>query len=127
EGLGYEVLAISDSRGALEAFLADTDRFDLVVTDMTMPNMTGADLARTILSVREDIPVILCTGYSELIDEEKAGALGIAAYLMKPVRPAKLAETVWKLLYTKSQCIERIMKSEPYPSFSGQPTESCKI
>jgi PAS domain S-box-containing protein len=127
EGIGCEVLAISSSRGALEAFLKEPNRFDLVVTDMTMPNMTGADLARTILSVREDIPVILCTGFSELIDEEKAGALGIAAYLMKPVRSAKLAETVWKLLNTKSRCIERIVKSEPYPSFSGQPIESCKI
>jgi two-component system, cell cycle sensor histidine kinase and response regulator CckA len=94
ERLGYEVVAMNSSPDALREFHAEPDRFDLVITDMTMPKMTGAKLAQKILSARRDIPIILCTGFSELIDEEGAKSIGIAAYLTKPFTYAKFSKTI---------------------------------
>ena len=74
------------------------DRFDLVITDMTMSNMTGADLAREIMRIRPDVPVILCTGFSEAISEEKAKAMGIRAFVMKPVVRREIAEVIRRVL-----------------------------
>ena len=85
ENLGYRVTARSSSIEALEAFGADPGRFDLVVTDMTMPQMTGAALAQEILKLRPGMPIILCTGYSERIQEDSAKAMGIREFLLKPV------------------------------------------
>jgi two-component system cell cycle sensor histidine kinase/response regulator CckA len=98
EGLGYNITARTSSVEALEAFRNNPDNFDLVLTDQTMPNMTGRDLARELKSARKDIPVILCTGFSEQIDEDSAKDLGIDAFLMKPVVMRQLAQTIREVL-----------------------------
>jgi two-component system cell cycle sensor histidine kinase/response regulator CckA len=84
ESLGYEVVAKTSSVEAFELFRAQPERFDLVITDMTMPVMTGEALAVEILKVRADIPIILCTGFSHQINKKKAIQLGIKAFIMKP-------------------------------------------
>jgi len=83
---------------ALEAFRAGSDRFDLVITDMTMPNMTGVELATQLLEIRPDIPIILCTGFSDLTDVKKAKATGIREFLMKPIVKDQIASTIRKVL-----------------------------
>jgi len=98
ELLGYEVIGKKSSVQALELFRAEPDRFDLVITDMTMPHMTGDKLARELMKLRPDIPVILCTGHSELTSEEKAKDIGIRSFVMKPLVMRNLAETVRKVL-----------------------------
>ncbi len=85
ERLGYSVTSRISSYEALEAFKADPNKFDLVITDMTMPNITGDKLAIEIKKTRPDIPIILCTGFSESISEERASEIGINHLLMKPV------------------------------------------
>jgi CheY-like chemotaxis protein len=96
--LGYDVTVHLDSREALAAFRSDPGRFDLVITDMTMPNMTGAVMAREMLKIRPDIPIILNTGFSERINEEAAKKIGIREYLMKPVSVIELACTVKRVM-----------------------------
>lgn len=98
ESLGYHVTPRTSSVKAFEAFRAKPDKFDLVITDMTMPNMTGSELATRLLEIRSDIPIILCTGFSELMDEKKANAIGIREYVMKPIIRDKLARTIRKVL-----------------------------
>ncbi|MBW2620687.1 MAG: response regulator, partial [Deltaproteobacteria bacterium] len=83
---------------ALAQFSADPKHFDLVITDMTMPEMTGVILSEKIMGIRPDIPVIICTGHSALIDEERAKQLGIAAYVMKPIIKTEIAKTIRKVL-----------------------------
>ncbi len=92
--LGYEVDVRSSGFEALEQFRAAPEGFDLVITDQTMPQMTGGELATEILRIRPDIPVVLCTGHSEVLSEEKAYALGIRAFMMKPVRLGDLTKTI---------------------------------
>jgi CheY-like chemotaxis protein len=84
ERLGYEVDAVKDGPDALEVFCEDPDSFDVVITDQTMPKMTGAELAEELLHIRPDIPVILSTGFSETISEQEAKAMGVRDLLMKP-------------------------------------------
>jgi len=98
EQLGYEVVAKKSSVQALELFRAEPDRFDLVITDMTMPRMTGDKLAREFMKLRPQIPIMLCTGHSRLISEKKAKEIGIKAFVMKPLVMRNLAETVRKVL-----------------------------
>jgi nitrogen-specific signal transduction histidine kinase len=98
EHLGYTVVTRTSPIEALEAFKAMPDKFDLVITDMTMPKMTGDELAKELMKIRSDIPIILCTGFSELINEEKAKAMGIRAFVMKPVVQRELANAVRKAL-----------------------------
>ncbi len=98
ERLGYKVTSRIRSLEALELFRKNPDQFDLVITDMTMPEMTGDKLARELMKIRPDIPIILCTGYSKRISEEKAKEMGIRAFLMKPIVMRDLAETVRKAL-----------------------------
>ncbi|MFC1743524.1 ATP-binding protein [Candidatus Riflebacteria bacterium] len=98
ESLGYRVTAFCSSTEAFEVFKSDPDNFDLIITDMTMPQLTGAELAKRVLMLRPQMPVILCTGYSELIDREKALAMGIREYLMKPVIRIELANIIRKVL-----------------------------
>ena len=86
EGLGYRVSATTDSLDALEKIRTAPDQFDLIITDQTMPNLTGAELAQEILKIRDTLPIILCTGYSSVLLEEDAMAIGITKYLRKPVR-----------------------------------------
>ena len=96
--MGYQVTALSSSMDSLEVFRRQPDNFDLVITDMTMPNMTGSELAQRIMALRADVPIILCTGFSELINEEKAKALGLRGFIMKPVDMLNLAKTVRRVL-----------------------------
>ena len=84
EGLGYEVLEFISSQEALAAFKRNPDKFDLVITDMTMPQMTGLEMIKQMFVVRPKMPVILCTGFSAVITREKALALGIKGFLTKP-------------------------------------------
>ena len=98
EGLGYSVTARTSSIEALELFRAKPNDFDLIITDMTMPNMTGAQLSTEMMIIRPDISVILCTGYSKKISDESAADIGIKAFAYKPVVKAHLAKTVRKVL-----------------------------
>jgi PAS domain S-box-containing protein len=98
ESLGYQVSAKMNSLEALETFRAQPDGFDLVITDMTMPGLTGKELARELLALRPDIPIILCTGFSEVIDENQAKAAGIREFIMKPYIVIDLANAVRKVL-----------------------------
>ena len=100
---GYRVRVFTDSRDLWEAFADSTDPVDLVVTDMTMPKMTGAELAQKIIAIKPDLPIVLCSGFSETIDDQKAKALGIREFIMKPVVMNDLAETVRRLLDEKAQ------------------------
>ena len=96
--LGYDVVAKTSSIEALELFREQPDKFDLVITDMTMPNMTGDRLAAELMKIRPDIPTILCSGFSEKMSNEKADALGIKNFLMKPIVMKDLAKTIRKVL-----------------------------
>jgi two-component system cell cycle sensor histidine kinase/response regulator CckA len=97
-GLGYEFTGRTDSPEALALFRTEPERFDLVITDMTMPNMTGVELARECMYIRPDIPVILCTGFSEAITPEKAKADGLKEFIMKPVVKKQIAEAIRRAL-----------------------------
>jgi len=96
--LGYETATMTSSQEALELFRADPDDFALVITDQTMPHMTGEQLAQELLKIRPDIPIIMCTGYSSLIDADKADSMGIRAFLMKPFDNKEFATTVRRVL-----------------------------
>ncbi|MCP4689427.1 MAG: response regulator [Desulfobacterales bacterium] len=85
ERLGYSVATRTSSQDALNLFRENPGRFDAVITDLTMPNMTGDQLAVELLRIRPDLPVILCTGFSDRMDEERSRALGIRKFLMKPI------------------------------------------
>lgn len=95
---GYSVISETSSTKALEIFRSHPDQFDLVITDMTMPNITGDQLTKELKKIRENIPIIICTGYSERIDEEIADELEIDALLMKPVNTKKLDLTIRQVL-----------------------------
>jgi signal transduction histidine kinase len=97
EQLGYTVTARTGSLEALEAFRSSPGKFDLVITDMTMPHMTGDKLAYAVKQIRPDVPVILCTGFSEKVNGHEED-LAIDGFLMKPVDKAKMAKTVRKTL-----------------------------
>ena len=104
EAMGYSMVTMTDSVAALEQFRSNPIAFDLVITDMTMPGMTGDKLALEMIKIRPDIPVILCTGYSKNISEERAAEMGIKAFAYKPIVKADLAKIVRKVLdETKSE------------------------
>jgi CheY-like chemotaxis protein/anti-sigma regulatory factor (Ser/Thr protein kinase) len=98
EHQGYEVTIRTSSVEALELFKQKANDFDLVITDMTMPNMTGDKLAIEMMEIRPDIPIILFTGFSKKISDETASEIGIKAFTYKPVVKADLAKTVRKVL-----------------------------
>ncbi len=102
ERMGYHVTARLSSTDALEVFRIQPDKFDLVITDLTMPNMTGDRLAMEMMGIRYDIPVILCTGFSEKMSREKAKSLGIKGFLMKPIVKTELAKTIREVLDDQS-------------------------
>jgi len=95
---GYVVTGKTNSVEAFELFRSNPDGFDLVITDMTMPMMTGTDLAEKIMTVRKDIPILICTGFSEQVDEETAKALGIKGYINKPVLMSELSAKIREIL-----------------------------
>lgn len=96
--MGYRVVACTSGLEALEAFRTNPERFDLVVTDLNMPNMTGLDLAKELLKIRPNTPVILCTGFSETVGGEKARRLGIRETLRKPILADDLAQAIGRVL-----------------------------
>lgn len=96
--LGYEVVCRTSSREALAVFRLDPSRFDLVITDQTMPEMTGVELAKEMLIIRPGIPVILATGFSYLVNEGSAKAAGFKGYVMKPLTKREIAGTIRKML-----------------------------
>jgi PAS domain S-box-containing protein len=98
ERLGYNVVSRTSSIEALELFRIKPNDFDLVITDQTMPNMTGDTLAKELMHIRPDIPVILCTGYSQAIDPERAQKRGIKAFVMKPILINDIAAAIRKVL-----------------------------
>ncbi len=98
ERLGYRVTTRVSSMDALYAFKARPHAFDLVISDMTMPNMTGDQLSRAMLEIRPGMPIVICTGFSERIDKQKADAIGIKGFLKKPVIKSKMAEMVRTIL-----------------------------
>jgi PAS domain S-box-containing protein len=101
--LGYTVTGTTDSTAAFTAFSADPARFDLVITDQTMSRMAGIELARMLLAVRPDIPIILCTGHSETVSPERAKETGIREFLMKPLARQELAAAVRRVLDGKGE------------------------
>ncbi|MCB2182284.1 MAG: response regulator [Desulfobulbaceae bacterium] len=98
ELLGYQVTTKTSSIEALDLIRARPDDFDLIITDQTMPRVTGEQLAQKIMEFRPNIPIILCTGYSSKIDAQKADAVGIKAFVMKPVDKVELAGTIRNIL-----------------------------
>jgi PAS domain S-box-containing protein len=102
ESLGYQVTAFASPMEALAAFAAGPDQFDLVVTDMTMPKMTGDRFAAKIMEIRPDLPVIVCTGFSELINKESSQTMGIRDFVTKPLVRQDFARTVRAVLDNKT-------------------------
>ncbi|MGD8292388.1 MAG: ATP-binding protein [Desulfobacterales bacterium] len=98
ENLGYRVTSKTNSEEALEEFSDRPDEFDLVITDMTMPKISGVQLAQKLMAINPLVPVILCTGFNETITEEKALAMGIEKFVMKPIVKDELAHTVRTVL-----------------------------
>jgi len=98
ENYGYKVTSTTSSSKALELFQANPDSFDLVITDMTMPDITGDRLAQKLMEIRNDIPVILCSGYGEHIIIEELKHMGIREYVMKPFSFADLTKTIRNVL-----------------------------
>ncbi|MDM8537413.1 response regulator, partial [Desulfobacterales bacterium HSG17] len=96
--MGYQVTSRTSSIEALKAFKAQPEKFDLVITDATMPNMDGIELSQELIRIRQDIPIIICTGFSETITQDKALNAGIKEYIMKPVVKKNLAETIRRVL-----------------------------
>jgi PAS domain S-box-containing protein len=101
EKLGYKVSTFKDGFSAIEAFKENPDFFDLIITDMTMPQMTGDKLAVDILKRRSNMPIIICTGFSEALTEEKAASIGIKGYIMKPFLIKDLEKKIRELLKAK--------------------------
>jgi PAS domain S-box-containing protein len=99
ERLGYKVTVRCSSLDALSTFHNSPEDFDAIITDQTMPEMTGSDLARRILQIRPDMPIILCTGYSNVVDREKAKSIGIKEFVIKPLTMKKIAQLLHDVLH----------------------------
>jgi CheY-like chemotaxis protein len=106
ERLGYRITGFSVSREALAAFKKNPKQFDLVLADMSMPGMNGEQLAREMVRIRPDIPVIICTGFSERLNRDIAADLGIKGLLLKPVILSDLADMVRRVLDGADELVE---------------------
>ena len=115
--LGYHVVSESSSRKAFNTFINNSDHFDMVITDMTMPEMTGLELARGISAIKPDIPIIICTGYNNKITEDVAREAGIEKVLLKPLEIREFAVTIRELLDKRS---------EHHSIHKGQPDHECE-
>ena len=102
---GYAVTTMTDSTKALKLFTDKPNHFDLIITDQTMPDLSGKQLIQKVQKIRPNIPTILCTGYSSKIDEEKAVKLGASAFLMKPLDMPQLLQTVRRILDTGKESV----------------------
>ena len=96
--LGYNIHVMTNPIHALDTFKASPKNFDLIITDMAMPEMTGEDLVKKILKIRPDIPIIICTGYSDYMSEAKAIQIGCKSFLLKPLERSQLANTIRNVL-----------------------------
>ena len=96
--LGYRVTSAGSGVEGLRMFMDHPDELDLILTDHTMPKMTGAEMAREILSARPDMPIILCTGYTERITAEEILAMGVSRFLMKPLAFREVALAIREVL-----------------------------
>lgn len=94
ERMGCRVTALTDGSEALKVFMENPNSFDLIITDQTMPDMTGVALAQKVLAVRKDMSIILCTGYSEMVSPEKAQEIGIREFVMKPITKKDMAQAI---------------------------------
>jgi CheY-like chemotaxis protein len=92
--LGYQVQTTNSSPEALEIFRSQPQAFDLVITDLTMPELTGINLAKALLEVRPELPIVLCTGFSDQVNEEMLRSIGIRGLLLKPITIHELAHSV---------------------------------
>jgi len=101
ETLGYQTVVCIDGQDALKNFLLDPPKYSLVMTDQTMPRMTGLQLAQEILKERPDIPILLYTGYDERVMPDSAAAIGIRQLMMKPIEIVQLSKVLYKLLSEK--------------------------
>ncbi len=99
---GYQITTHSKPEEALASFAKSPDTFDLLITDMTMPQMTGVELAKKVMTLKPDFPVVLCTGYSELINKESALTLGIKEFISKPVVMSKMVTVIKRILHDGS-------------------------
>jgi DNA-binding NtrC family response regulator len=104
--LGYEVVVHSSSRRALKEFKSQPQRFDLIISDQTMPGLTGLELAAACSQMRPGIPIILCTGHSKTVMPEKARAAGIGEVLYKPFNLRQIGEIIKKVLKKNKQDAE---------------------
>lgn len=98
ERLGYRVTSATDSVIAMRIFITSPEAFDLIITDQTMPDFTGIEFAREVRCFRKDLPVILCTGYSEIVSSQIAKEAGVAEFLMKPIRKKQMAQAIRRVL-----------------------------
>lgn len=96
--MGYQVTKTTSSLEALRLFEMDPFTFDLLITDQTMPQMTGLELAERMLQIRSDLPIILCTGYSTQVSEERAKSSGIEGFALKPLTRKEISSLVRKVL-----------------------------
>lgn len=96
--MGYKVISTMNSLEALSIFKKQPERFDLIISDQTMPDLTGINLAKAILEIRSDIPIIICTGFSDLIDPEMVKSIGIREYVLKPYSKTSIARLIRKVL-----------------------------
>ncbi len=94
ETLGYSVEVFNNSLEALKCFIKNPDNFDLLLTDQSMPQLTGEELIKEVLVIKPDLPIILCTGYSSVMDEKKSNVIGVKKFLMKPLELNVLAEAL---------------------------------
>ena len=103
EKLGYAITATTDSTDALEIFRAHPEQFDLLITDQTMPNLSGSELAKEVMKIKPSLPIIMCTGHSETVSKEEALSMGIKKYVFKPIQGDELTSSVWELLNEKEK------------------------
>ena len=100
---GYKVKSITSSHEALKLFRLEPEKYDLLITDMTMPNMTGIGLTEEIHKIRSDLPVIICTGFSDNINDDNFRSMGVSALVMKPVDLNEILDTIRRVLRKKER------------------------
>ncbi|MCK5193438.1 MAG: response regulator [Desulfobulbaceae bacterium] len=98
EKIGCSITVFTSSQKALQTFQTNPAHFDLVITDQTMPELTGFELSKKLLAIRSDLPIILCTGHSDIVDAKKAKSIGIKDFLMKPLDIHTLTGSIQKML-----------------------------
>lgn len=96
--LGYVVTASNNGLDALATFMKQPNAFDMIITDQTMPGITGIDLAKRVLEIRPDLPIILCTGFSNIVSEETAKHYGVKGFCLKPLTKREISKKIRELL-----------------------------